>query len=204
MFAYCNNNPKNKVDVLGHMAAEAVVAATNFWNPAGWIAAATLVIEVAAIAVAACVTVDVVEKLASETASISIAVSEPIPKVETKEKEKVISKLKIVPKLPGMFYGVRLVAGEMLVQTDPMTFEEAVVWALDPQRKLEYGKSTRWGLYTPDMIDAYSMALVLGKNAEPVFDCALKTEHYDHYHVSNRNFLGYFKHFHIWYGNPLG
>lgn len=46
MFAYCNNNPILYIDKDGDMAAEATIVATNFWNPAGWIAAGIFVIEV--------------------------------------------------------------------------------------------------------------------------------------------------------------
>ena len=46
MFAYCNNSPILYIDKDGDMAAEATIVATNFWNPAGWIAAGLLVIEV--------------------------------------------------------------------------------------------------------------------------------------------------------------
>ena len=48
MFCYCWNNPVNKVDKTGHMAAEAATAATNWWNPLGWIAAGILLVEVVA------------------------------------------------------------------------------------------------------------------------------------------------------------
>ena len=56
MFAYCINNPVMQVDYYGDFAAEATVAALNWWNPVGWILAAVVAIEVAVI-----VTVVVVE-----------------------------------------------------------------------------------------------------------------------------------------------
>lgn len=40
-----------QVDNTGTMAGEAAVAATNFWNPIGWAAAAVLIIEVIAVVV---------------------------------------------------------------------------------------------------------------------------------------------------------
>ena len=55
MYAYCGNNPVNNVDLTGHMATEAAIAATNWWNPAGWIAVAVLVIEVVAVVTIVCV-----------------------------------------------------------------------------------------------------------------------------------------------------
>lgn len=45
MYAYCNNNPVNYVDVQGTIAASIALATTNLWNPIGWIAAAGVVIE---------------------------------------------------------------------------------------------------------------------------------------------------------------
>ena len=52
LFAYCNNNPVNLVDISGELAAEAAIAATNIWNPIGWALAVVVVVEVILIAVA--------------------------------------------------------------------------------------------------------------------------------------------------------
>ena len=49
MFAYSENNPVMYVDPTGHMAAEAIITATNAWNPAGWVMAGILVVEVVAL-----------------------------------------------------------------------------------------------------------------------------------------------------------
>ena len=46
MFAYCGNNPICQTDYAGNMACSATVTVTNFWNPAGWIAAVVFVVEV--------------------------------------------------------------------------------------------------------------------------------------------------------------
>ena len=53
MFAYCGNNPICQTDYTGTMTASGTVAATNFWNPAGWIAAVVFVVEVIAILIVA-------------------------------------------------------------------------------------------------------------------------------------------------------
>ena len=52
LFAYCNNNPANLVDVSGELAAEAAIAATNIWNPVGWALTVVVVVEVILITVA--------------------------------------------------------------------------------------------------------------------------------------------------------
>ena len=54
LFAYCENNPIRYSDPTGLLAAEAAIAAPNFWNPVGWIAAGLLVVEIGAIAVLSC------------------------------------------------------------------------------------------------------------------------------------------------------
>ena len=54
LFAYCENNPIRYSDPTGLLAAEAAIAASNFWNPVGWIAAGLLVVEIGAIAVLSC------------------------------------------------------------------------------------------------------------------------------------------------------
>ena len=46
LYTYCQDNPVRYRDSSGNMAAEAAVAATNWWNPIGWIAAGVLVVEV--------------------------------------------------------------------------------------------------------------------------------------------------------------
>ena len=51
MFAYCINNPVRYVDSNGGMATEAVVVATNWWNPLGWVIAGVLVVECVVLAV---------------------------------------------------------------------------------------------------------------------------------------------------------
>ena len=55
MFSYCINDPIRNIDSAGCMAVEAAVTATNWWNPAGWVAAAILVVEVVVLVVTVCV-----------------------------------------------------------------------------------------------------------------------------------------------------
>ena len=52
LFACCNNNPVNLVDVSGELAAEAAIAATNIWNPVGCALTVVVVVEVILITVA--------------------------------------------------------------------------------------------------------------------------------------------------------
>ena len=59
MFAYGLNNPVRFVDRDGEMAAEGVIAATNWWNPVGWASAALFVVEVIGLVV----TISLVDEL---------------------------------------------------------------------------------------------------------------------------------------------
>jgi RHS repeat-associated protein len=52
MYAYCANNPVMYIDPSGNITAESLIAATNWWNPVGWIAATVLVVEVILLVVA--------------------------------------------------------------------------------------------------------------------------------------------------------
>ena len=85
MYAYCSNNPVNNVDLTGHMATEAAIAATDWWNPAGWIAVAVLVIEVVAVVTIVCVANES-EKTNEEVASNVKEKVEAIPNIpDTKD-----------------------------------------------------------------------------------------------------------------------
>ena len=64
MFAYCNNNPVNKIDKTGHMGLSATIAATNFWNPAGAIAGAIFLVEVLVVVIAAAVVYEARDEVA--------------------------------------------------------------------------------------------------------------------------------------------
>ena len=46
LYVYCQNNPIRYIDSSGNMAAEATILATNWWNPAGWVAGGILLVEV--------------------------------------------------------------------------------------------------------------------------------------------------------------
>ena len=75
MYAYCLNNPTNQMDTTGHMAIEAAVVATNWWNPAGWIAAiiavAKVVIIVAAIVKTVEETAEIVKNVTEATKNVT-------------------------------------------------------------------------------------------------------------------------------------
>lgn len=80
-----------------------------------------------------------------------------------------------------------------------MDFETAIVWAFSVAESGTYGKKASWGLYTLEEKDAYSMAMALG-GGEPCLHDSRPGEH-PHFHVKDMDFLGQYKHFHIWYGD---
>ena len=45
LYAYCMSNPVKLTDPSGNIAGEAVLVATNWWNPIGWIAAGLIIVE---------------------------------------------------------------------------------------------------------------------------------------------------------------
>ena len=82
MFAYCSNNPVFQKDPSGSFGIAATVAATNFWNPIGWIAAAVSIVLVCALVVK-------YSNVGARTPSISCQKRDVKAKAKTKEKEKI-------------------------------------------------------------------------------------------------------------------
>jgi len=85
------------------------------------------------------------------------------------------------------------------IVTPPMTPEEAKMWAVFTAVAHIYGKGGTWGLYTPNQSDALSMAWDLSFAAVPISHTGKEGE-YPHYHVFGFDFMGVYKHFHLWYG----
>ena len=88
MFAYCHNSPVAFYDTEGNMATEATIAATNWWNPIGWIAGGILVVEVVVAAVVISEEIDSESAIKSHEISEKQANGEPTPTVSSSKKEK--------------------------------------------------------------------------------------------------------------------
>jgi len=97
------------------------------------------------------------------------------------------------------FYGIRIYDGKWIVETPPMTYQEAKVWCVISAVAHSYGRRTKWGLYTVENDDAFAMAWDLGFGGLPIPDPP-KPGEYAHYHVFGRYLFGFYKHFHVWYG----
>ena len=98
MFAYCHNSPVAFYDTEGNMATEATIAATNWWNPIGWIAGGILVVEVVVAAVVISEEIDSESAIKSHEISEKQANEEPTPTVSSSKKEKE------KPKTPDVTY----------------------------------------------------------------------------------------------------
>ena len=98
MFAYCHNSPVAFYDTEGNMATEATIAATNWWNPIGWIAGGILVVEVVVVVVAISEEIDSESAIESHEISEKQANEEPTPTVSSSKKEKE------KPKTPDVTY----------------------------------------------------------------------------------------------------
>ena len=98
MFAYCHNSPVAFYDTEGNMATEATIAATNWWNPIGWIAGGILVVEVVVAAVVISEEIDSESAIKSHEISEKQANGEPTPTVSSSKKEKE------KPKTPDVTY----------------------------------------------------------------------------------------------------
>ena len=88
MFAYCHNSPVAFYDTEGNMATEATIAATNWWNPIGWIAGGILVVEVVVVVVTISEEIDSESAIKSHEISEKQANEEPTPTVSSSKKEK--------------------------------------------------------------------------------------------------------------------
>ena len=80
MFAYCENNPINKQDKNGNMAAAATVAVVNWWNPIGWIVGGIVII------VSVCLIYNCI--------SLGVKNGKAVPQLSKRKKTKIPSKLK--------------------------------------------------------------------------------------------------------------
>ncbi|MBQ9744288.1 MAG: DNRLRE domain-containing protein [Clostridia bacterium] len=183
LFGYCENNPIKYVDPTGKMAATATMVATNFWNPVGWIAGMILFVEA----------VIIIDKASSAFSNKTI---------EKKEKSKFSTDV-IDEYAPPVFYGVKIVSNQWIVCTGAMTGEEALAWVDAVAIANQFGKDSKWGLYTKNEIDAMIIATVLGYGAPPIRDN--KKGRYPHYHVSGHIYYNRkkFKYFHVWYGEII-
>ncbi len=86
MFAYCEDNPVNKLDPAGHVAVPIAVAAANSWNPAGW---GVLLLLIGALAV---------DALANGKTAGAMS---KLPAISKDEREKTDAKAEAIPTTPS-------------------------------------------------------------------------------------------------------
>ena len=99
-----------------------------------------------------------------------------------------------------MYYGMDLYGGTENIITEPMTFDQAVAWAIRTAASGKYTERESWGLYTQNKDDAMAMAFYLGKSAQFTHD-KKKKGHYAHFHTAFRQIYGIpATNFHMWYG----
>ena len=80
----------------------------------------------------------------------------------------------------------------------PMDHDTATGWVISTALSGKYGKNASWGLYTFEQTDALNMAISLGGPLPCLHEKRIGER--PHYHVAGMDLFGYFKHFHIWYG----
>lgn len=189
MFAYCNNNPVNRVDTHGTSGVAAIKNGYDFLAPFAAIIpaldAATPFVEIFCL-------VAVGAALWNEISTTS----------ETEEK--VIAEAGTVSgEESTVFYGADIVVDasgvkEWRIQTGPMDFDMALAWVDATAISGKYGKNASWGLYTEKGTDAEQMAIALGGNGPCLHE--KRVGEYPHFHAAGMLLFGQYKHFHLWYG----
>ena len=201
LFSYCGNNPVNSSDPTGE-AAVAIGAGLGI----------AAVLKGISVIVSTILAVTVIAKAASTASS---AVSRPATSRENTatQSQTNVADVPIVdsrryapePLYVGMtIRGTSNSPSNVNVVTSFMTFSEAREWIDVTADSHIYGKSSTWGLYTPDEKDAAAMALTVFDPESSELSLGKPENHgsgmYWHYHPASHNYKGY-KHIHFWYGN---
>lgn len=192
MYAYCNNNPVMYVDSSGYMAAEAILGWWTSTVGAVAVVEPTIIGEVALIV---------------GTAVLTTVVAVEAAKANAKEKAKAKEKKAVIPAPPNksqdaVYYGARVLAGQITYLTEAMTLNEAVSWTYTSSATM--GKNTPWGVYTKNRSDAEILGLVImvadGLSGDLIEELNGKGQYW-HFHLPNRLYNRKHKNFHIWYGD---
>ncbi len=107
----------------------------------------------------------------------------------------------------AIFYGAEIQNDLLVYVTLPMTELEALAWAKATQ---DYRRNDSWGGWTQHQSDAeHFLQLLLNVNITESFvlDIANQKGYYSHYHAPGHKWKRgdgrTFKHFHVWFGDPL-
>ena len=193
MFAYCGNNPVNKLDIRGTAEIGALSAGTG-WLLGGLsiIDFATPIMEICGFVVGLAAVIDVIDT--AITSEESKAESITTTAVAKREKE-------------AIYFGIDFYGGSVNERTGPMPFEMARDWAIVTAASGRYTERAAWGLVTDESSDAMAMAISLGIPGPVSFDEA-RRNHLPHYHTSSRLIIdnnGQIycgTNFHVWYSKP--
>ena len=218
MFAYCNNNPIMFVDYNGFtmcLNADGVIDGGRA-ESAKLIDRLKYILKFASLinpkVLVLALTLGGTLTLKGDTCATQVK-TETKTATRAKEAEESLP----IPRISGndaIYYGATTNASGLVFQTGPMSFNEAICWAIT--HASIYSRKTNYGLYTKHVSDAFMMAATLSltnpnfKNIDltPLYppEISISSKNpvsYYHYHVYERKFIRARPHFHVWYGDPV-
>ena len=187
MFAYCGNNPITHVDYTGYIYLENKSDLVGVYGGGGSIISLLFPFTWLP-SLFGFETYEYRESLALDEEDAELATATITPQTSQQP----------------VYYGIDLYGGQFHMTTDPMTFDEAIVWATATAASGRYSTREAWGLYTTNQIDAMTIAMCLGVSGPVSLDEASRN-HLAHFHTSNRVIVDNnrichcAKSFHVWY-----
>ena len=203
LFAYCVNNPVNKIDPYG-LASD--VGRAIPWDEAVKELLTALGGAIAGISAGASALGGLILSmplwLSGDSAQTfsnteTQVQAKALPKVDTRS-------LELAKRYTRMYFGAAIdkQTNTWYILTGPMNSNEAMIWASVSALSGQFNTNDSWGLYTFSQTAAYAQAMAMSGWQIPYGPESSGAGTFMHYHTASRKFGGRFKHFHFWYGLP--
>ena len=212
MFAYCSNNPANRLDSNGQSWTRADISRDMLEGAGGGAVGIGLAIGTAYVAKESIgILARIIGGISDWIRSLSSDISLNTTGVEETTEfviENVITEAytdtleEEGPNITrALYYGGHITGGNFVTVTGGMHFEEAIIWVESTANSHRFGKQHPWGVYTYEKKDALNLAIALGFVNQ--FVDKRKSGEYLHYHPIPRDSFYSYESFHIWFGELI-